>query len=91
MPSQSGYQFKNIGPKTRSWLHEVGINNQQDLEDVGAVEAYHRLKAAFPNQVSLNALYALQGAILNLRWDALPPDMKADLKAQVEGSFNTPQ
>jgi TfoX-like protein len=76
--------IKNIGPKTISWLHEVGIHTQADLEDLGAVEAYKQLKAAFPDKVSLNALYGLQGAILNIHWNALPPDMKADLIAQVK-------
>ena len=83
-PSDELLTIKNIGPKTISWLHEVGIHTQADLEDLGAVEAYKRLKAAFPHKVSLNALYALQGAILNIHWNALPPDMKADLIAQVK-------
>jgi DNA transformation protein and related proteins len=77
-------KIRNIGPKTISWLHDVGVHTQADLEDLGAVEVYKRLKAAFPHKVSLNALYGLQGAILNLHWNALPPDMKAELKAQVQ-------
>lgn len=77
-------RIKNMGPKTRLWLHEIGIATLADLEALGAVEAYKRLKAARPQQVSLNALWGLQGAILNIHWNALPPDMKADLKAQVE-------
>lgn len=77
-------KIKNIGPKTLSWLHEIGVHTQADLEDLGAVEVYKRLKAAFPHKVSLNALYGLQGAILGIHWNALPPDMKADLKAQVQ-------
>jgi DNA transformation protein len=82
-PADELSAIRNIGPKTMSWLHAVGIHTQADLEDLGAVEAYKRLKAAFPHKVTLNALYGLQGAILNIHWNALPPDMKADLKAQV--------
>jgi DNA transformation protein and related proteins len=76
--------IKNIGPKTTAWLHEVGIHTLEEIEALGAVEVYKRLKAAFPHKVSLNALYGLQAAILNIHWNDLPPDMKADLRAQVE-------
>ncbi len=86
MASDDQHSIKNLGPKTISWLHEVGIHTQADLEDLGAVEAYKRLKAAFPQKVTLNALYGLQAAILNMPWTALPPDMKADLVAQVRES-----
>ena len=86
MTKQSSDGLRNIGPKTQGWLHEIGIDTLADLEALGAVEAYKRLKAARPQQVSLNALWGLQGAILNIHWNALPPDMKADLKAQVEAN-----
>ncbi|MBN8590982.1 MAG: TfoX/Sxy family protein [Anaerolineae bacterium] len=76
--------LKNIGPKTREWLHEVGIHTPADLDRFGAVEVYKRLKERFPEKVSLNALWGLQAAILDIHWTALPPDMKDDLRAQVE-------
>lgn len=77
-------RLKNIGKTSAQWLHEAGIHSLADLEDVGAVEAWRRVKALYPNRVSLLILYALQGALLNLHWNALPPDMKADLKAQAQ-------
>lgn len=82
--SQSSGRIKNMGPKTSQWLHEIGIDSIEDLEALGAVEAFRRLRASRPHQVSLNALWALQGAILNIHWNALPPDMKDELRAQVE-------
>lgn len=84
MPQDPLTSIRNLGPKTVGWLHEIGIHTQADLEDMGAVEAYKRLKALYPDKVSLNALWGLQGAILNLPWNMLPPEMKAELKAQVE-------
>jgi hypothetical protein len=72
--------------KTEAWLREVGIQSFEDLEALGAVEAYRRLKARFPHEVSLNALWGLQGALLNLHWNAIPPEMKAELKAQLNES-----
>ena len=76
--------IKNIGPKSSAWLHEIGIDSLEDLEALGAVEAYRRLKAARPTEVSLNALWGMQGAILNIHWNMITPEMKAELKAQIE-------
>ena len=76
--------IKNMGPKSSAWLHEIGIDSLEDLEAIGAVEAYRRLKAARPTEVSLNALWGMQGAILNIHWNMITPEMKAELKAQIE-------
>lgn len=75
--------LKNFGPKSADWLREVGIVTLGDLEALGAVEAYQRVKHRFPKRVSLHLLYALQATLLNIRWNELPPDIKAELKAQV--------
>ncbi len=65
--------IKNMGPKSSAWLHEIGIDSLEDLEAIGAVEAYRRLKAARPTEVSLNALWGMQGAILNIHWNMITP------------------
>lgn len=74
----------NLGPKSREWLAAVGIHTLDDVAELGAVDAYEKVKAAFPEKVSLNLLYALQGALLDLPWNELPPGMKEDLKREVE-------
>ena len=71
-------QLKNIGKKTATWLHEVGVHTRADLEQLGSVEAYKRLKALHPDRVSLNALWALEGALLNMSYTMLPQDVKAE-------------
>ena len=76
--------IKNMGTKTRVWLHEIRIDTLEDLEAIGAVEAYQRLKASRPTEISLNMLWGLQGALLDIRWNMITPDMKAELKALVE-------
>ena len=76
--------IKNMGPKSRVWLHEIGIDTLEDLEATGAVEVYRRLKASRPTEVSLNMLWGLQGALLDIHWNMITPEMKAELKAQVE-------
>jgi DNA transformation protein len=51
---------------------------------LGVVEAYKRVKAAYPEKVSLNLLYGLQAALLDLPWNELPPDIKEELKRQAK-------
>jgi DNA transformation protein len=76
--------MKNIGPKSSEWLASVGIHTLDDVAAQGVVEAYKRVKAAYPDKVSLNMLYGLQAALLDIPWNELPPDIKAELKRQVE-------
>jgi DNA transformation protein and related proteins len=73
-------QMLNIGPVTAGWLHEVGIHTREDLEETGPIEAWRLLKELHPGAVSLVGLYALQGAILGVHWNHLPPDLKAQLR-----------
>ncbi len=75
-------EMKNLGPKSKAWLQAAGIENVEALNELGAVEVYRRVKAIEP-RASLNLLYGLQAALLDIHWTDLPPDMKADLKAQV--------
>ncbi len=75
--------MRNIGEKSSAWLAAVGIHSEDDLAAVGSVEAYRRVKAAFPDRASLNLLYALEGALLGLRWNELPLEIKDELKAMV--------
>ena len=51
-------RMRNIGPKSIQLLKEVGITSVKDLQDLGAVEAYIRLKMRFPD-VTHNMLWAL--------------------------------
>ena len=76
--------MKNIGPKSSEWLASVGILTLDDVAALGVVETYKRVKAAYPDKVSLNMLYGLQAALLDLPWSELPADIKAELKKQVE-------
>lgn len=74
----------NIGPKSTLWLNEAGIYTYEDLEAIGSVEAWRRVKAMRPREVSLNLLYGLEGALMGVRWDQLPPEVKAELRAAAE-------
>lgn len=76
--------MKNLGPKSREWLASVGVYSLEDVANLGVVETYKRVKAAYPEKVTLNLLWGLQAALLGIRWDELPPDIKSELKRQVE-------
>jgi DNA transformation protein and related proteins len=72
--------MRNLGEKTQRYLQEVGINTPQDLQDIGAIEAWYRLKFMFGKQVNLIFLYALQGALMDCDCFKLPTDIKNHLK-----------
>jgi hypothetical protein len=101
--------MKNMGPhlpwravpgKSSEWLASVGIHTLDDVAQLGAVETYKRVKAAYPekvtpfastiskeaNGVTLNMLWGLQAALLDLpcAMRELPPDIKEELRKQVE-------
>lgn len=83
-------ELKNLGMASVNILHAVGINTYADLCRLGAVEAYLRIKARDIN-VSKVMLYALQGALLNVHWNDLSPDMKTQLVAEAELGYNNRQ
>lgn len=76
--------MKNLGPKSREWLASVGVHSLDDVARLGVVETYKRVKAAYPEKVTLNMLWGLQAALLGIRWDELPTDIKSELRRQVE-------
>ena len=76
----TGTKLRNIGPKSAAWLRQVGLRTQEDLESVGAVEAFIRVKRA-GFRPSLNLLYALEGALLDCHWQQLPEARRGAVKA----------
>ena len=72
--------LKNIGQTTAVWLHDAGIHTRADLEEIGAVMAYKVLQHQRPQKVNIMLLYALQGALMDVHWNTLPPALKDQLK-----------
>jgi DNA transformation protein and related proteins len=72
---QGAEMMKNMGPKSSEWLASVGIHTLDDVAKLGVVETYKRVKAAYTDKVSLD-----------LPWNELPPDIKEELRKQVEES-----
>ncbi|MDE7182564.1 MAG: TfoX/Sxy family protein [Clostridia bacterium] len=70
----------NIGKEMESKLKSVGIDCAEKLFELGAKEAFFRLKTKYP-QVCLVHLYTLEGAIQGLEFNCLSEETKAELKA----------
>jgi DNA transformation protein len=82
---------KNIGATIEKRLNEIGVFSLVDLAQMTPVKAYLNICRQNPNKTFpiCYYLYSLQGALLNLHWDDLPPDLKADLRKQVEERNST--
>lgn len=77
--------MRNIGPTSSRWLAAVGIHTLDDLRKVGVVNAYNLVRAQGYN-ATLNLLWALQGALTDTPWNALPESVKQDLQRRIKES-----
>ena len=77
-------QLKNLGAASVNILHAVGINSYADLQNVGA---YSRIKNRGIH-VSKVMLYALEGALLDIHWNDLQEDAKAQLVAASQNQID---
>lgn len=75
-------KLKNIGPKSEEWLNAIGVHSKSDLVRLGSIHAYRLMKEA-GFDVSLNLVYAMEGAILDAHWNDLPEKLKAELQVAI--------
>jgi DNA transformation protein and related proteins len=73
----------NLGPKSQQMLAHAGIHTLADLRALGAVRAYVQTKRSGA-RVSLNLLWALEGAITGLHWQEVARDHRTSLLLAVE-------
>ena len=73
-----------LGTVSRTLLASVGINNAADLRTLGAVAAYRRAKAAQPKRVSLNLLWAIEGALSGRDWRVVAREDRLRLLLELE-------
>ena len=79
-------KLRNIGPKSAAWLRQVGLRTREELAEVGAVDAFMRVKRA-GFKPSLNLLYALEGALLDCHWQEVPEATRIRLVDEAEGKI----
>lgn len=68
----------NVGPKSAAWLRQVGVRTAEDLQTLGSVAAFMKVKRA-GFKPSLNLLYALEGALLGCHWQQVPGERRGEL------------
>ncbi|MBP3127398.1 TfoX/Sxy family DNA transformation protein [Thalassospira sp. ER-Se-21-Dark] len=78
--------MRNIGPKSSRELSEIGIKTRDQLRALGVEETTRRLLFRFGSEkkISLNYLYALEGAIHGHDWRDITPARKQELKALLD-------
>lgn len=82
-------ELKNLGMASVNILQAIGVNSYEDLAEMGPVQAYCRIKTRGIH-VSKVMLYALQGALMDIHWNDLAPEMKAQLVEEadsIEGHY----
>ncbi|WP_425396242.1 TfoX/Sxy family protein [Aeoliella sp.] len=80
-------ELRNLGPKSSAWLAAAGIESLADLRELGAVVAYARVRQQ-QRGVSLNLLWALEGALRDCDWRDLTDADKQRLRdklAELDG------
>ena len=70
--------MKNLGPKSTEWLQDIGVHTVKDIEELGVVMTYKILKHRFPG-VNRVMLYALYGALHDIHWNSITPEVKEEL------------
>ena len=76
-------QAANLGPKSAAVLERAGITSIERLRELGAVRAYAMAKSAEP-KVSLNLLWALEGALLGQSWQSVAREHRTILLLALE-------
>ncbi|MCA1714475.1 MAG: TfoX/Sxy family protein [Gammaproteobacteria bacterium] len=84
--SEQREKLRNIGPKSAAWLRQVGLHSRADLEAVGPVDAFMRVKRA-GFKPSLNLLYALEGALLDCHWQEVPEPRRVQMVQAAEAAI----
>ena len=74
----------NIGQALAAELRSVGIDSLEALMRVGFWDAWLQLRRANPERNSVPACLALAGAVAGVRWNHLPPKVRADIRQRVK-------
>ncbi|BBN81992.1 hypothetical protein PA25_19770 [Pseudoalteromonas sp. A25] len=72
-----------LGPKSEQMLIESGVDSVEVLREIGSVRAFLRVKHN-QGRVSLNLLYALEGALQGKHWLDIASEKKAELLMTLE-------
>ena len=76
-------QLPNLGPKSAEMLADAGITTREELEACGVVKAFVAVEQ-HGHSPSLNLLWAMEGALTDTPWELIEPDLKEQLKEELE-------
>ncbi len=84
-------ELKNIGPIMAKKLVNIGIDSPLKLRKMGAKKAFLKLyeNGQFCSKYHAAYLYALEGAIRNCDWRAIPEKLKKEYKEYTNQLRNT--
>ncbi|WP_114787128.1 TfoX/Sxy family DNA transformation protein [Vibrio tetraodonis] len=71
----------NLRLATERMLKKAGINSVENLEQVGSVKAFKAIQATHSAEVSIELLWALEGAIKGKHWSVIPTTRRAELES----------
>jgi DNA transformation protein and related proteins len=74
-------KLPNVGKVLEENLLAVGIETLEQLQEIGAEEAFRRIRLQRDPGACLHMLYGIQGAIFGIPDKLLPADSKQELKA----------
>jgi DNA transformation protein len=80
--------LRNLGPKSLAWLAEIDVTDEETLRELGAVEAYARLRFRFGRSISRTMLFALAAALEGIDWRQLTAEHKAALDRQARARID---
>jgi len=73
----------NLGPRSASVLVRAGVTSLEELKRLGAVTVYCLAKRTEPT-VTLNLLWALEGAVTGQPWQKVAKEHRASLLIALE-------
>ncbi|EGA68507.1 hypothetical protein VISI1226_09274 [Vibrio sinaloensis DSM 21326] len=69
----------NLRLATERMLKKAGIDDVESLEQAGAVNAYKAIQSTHSAEVSVELLWALEGAINGTHWSVIPQARRQEL------------
>ncbi|MGL5109846.1 MAG: TfoX/Sxy family DNA transformation protein, partial [Vibrio ordalii] len=69
----------NLRLATERMLKKAGIESVTDLQSKGALEAYKAIQQTHSSSISLELLWALEGAIEGKHWSVIPQSRRDEL------------
>jgi len=81
-------ELKNLGGTNARILHAAGITSPAQLQELGAVGAYIRVRRTGVH-AGLNLLYALEGALRDTSWTELPYSVRASLTLEADAYLSS--